>query len=68
MAQPSEKSEQVEQTLTALTGIDRRPCISASVCTWCGSEATDFRNALSEREYAISGFCQKCQDNTFGED
>ena len=68
MAQHSEKSEQVEQTLTALTGIDRRPCISANVCTWCGSEATDFRNEISAREYRISGFCQQCQDNTFGED
>jgi hypothetical protein len=25
-----------------------------------------FRGALSEKEYAISGFCQKCQDETFG--
>lgn len=68
MAQPSEKSEQVEQTLEKTFGFCRRLHIVENVCTWCGSEATDFRNALSEREYTISGFCQKCQDNTFGED
>lgn len=68
MATPSEKSEHYEQTLTALTGIDRLTSISADVCTWCGAEATEFRNEISRREYRISGFCQQCQDNTFGMD
>jgi hypothetical protein len=28
----------------------------------------DFRDALSKREYQISGLCQKCQDEMFGSD
>lgn len=34
----------------------------------CGGPAKKFRNALSTREFQISGFCQKCQDKVFGED
>ena len=28
--------------------------------------AEDFRDALSIREYQISGMCQECQDSVFG--
>lgn len=38
------------------------------ICTWCGNPVTAFRDKLSEKEYDISGFCQKCQDDTFGKD
>ena len=27
---------------------------------------SDFKDDLSRREYQISGMCQKCQDNVFG--
>jgi len=40
-------------------------------CTWCAKEIDEekeFRNEVSRREYKISGFCQQCQDETFGED
>lgn len=39
-------------------------------CTWCGEEfkLKDLRNEISRKEAKISGFCQKCQDSTFGED
>lgn len=32
----------------------------------CGEPVTGFRDALSEREYGISGMCQNCQDEVFG--
>ncbi len=32
-------------------------------CCWC--RADSFRDELSEREYHISGLCQKCQDKIF---
>lgn len=37
-------------------------------CPFCHqSVALDsFRDAISKREFAISGLCQSCQDKTFG--
>lgn len=35
---------------------------SYNQCTWCKGEAREFRNEISKKEYSISGFCQKCQD------
>lgn len=40
-------------------------------CVTCGSKsvkATDFKDALSREEFKISHMCQKCQDETWGED
>lgn len=39
-------------------------------CVTCGAKVdhTTFRNAISLREYAISGMCQGCQDSVFGFD
>lgn len=67
MAEPSKKSEQVEQMIASINGgVDRRTMIDADLCTDCGGPATDFKDELSKREYSISGFCQKCQDAIFG--
>lgn len=40
----------------------------AKKCPFCGCDTTNmkFRDKLSEKEYKISGLCQKCQDKTFG--
>lgn len=37
-------------------------------CSWCDVKVypSSFRDPLSLKEYHISGFCQKCQDQTFG--
>ena len=37
-------------------------------CASCAAPINkeDFRDALSVKEYGISGLCQKCQDNAFG--
>ena len=37
-------------------------------CVACGGPATDFKDALSRKEYGISGLCQKCQDKVFSDD
>lgn len=40
----------------------------AKKCPFCGCDTTNmkFRDKLSEKEFKISGLCQKCQDKTFG--
>jgi hypothetical protein len=40
-------------------------------CVFCNSTAvkmTDFVDKLSMKEFAISGMCQKCQDEFFNEE
>lgn len=39
-------------------------------CPFCGKDIDpnkEFRDELSKKEYAISGLCQACQDEVFGE-
>jgi len=45
----------------------------AGKCPWCKAETgnlteKDFRDAISWKEFGISGLCQKCQDNFFKSD
>ncbi len=72
MATPSKKSSDMEKSLTALTGQDRREVIRPSECIappfGCGGEAWTFRDNLSAMEYVISGLCQECQDQVFGDE
>lgn len=37
-------------------------------CPVCKAPITGFKDALSEKEYSISGMCQKCQDSIFESD
>ena len=39
-------------------------------CPFCPNEfeLEDLRNEISRKEAKISGFCQECQDKTFGKD
>lgn len=37
--------------------------INAGFCPTCGKEIGAFRDALSKREFEISGMCQVCQDS-----
>jgi hypothetical protein len=70
MATPTKKSEEIEQAIASITGSDRRETIRQNVCVpapiGCGGPAIKFRDELSQREYTISGLCQKCQDSIFG--
>jgi len=35
-------------------------------CPSCKNPVEGFKDALSEKEYLISGLCQKCQDSIWG--
>jgi hypothetical protein len=65
-----EKSPEMRSFLNAVSeamfGRSREKSIAINVCVVCGESAKDFKDALSEKEYAISGMCQKCQDSVFG--
>jgi hypothetical protein len=63
---PTKKSEEIESLLTSITGISRQDAEAKGICTWCKRPIIGFRDELSAREYQISGFCQTCQDETFG--
>jgi len=40
--------------------------VAEGSCVTCSGEATEFRDALSQKEYTISAMCQTCQDEVFG--
>lgn len=42
--------------------------VDAGICPFCHVPIipNEFRDALSLKEFRISGLCQKCQDETFG--
>ena len=40
--------------------------LSAGCCPTCSREIGEFRDALSKKEFSISGMCQSCQDSVFG--
>jgi hypothetical protein len=63
---PSDKSPEMEDFIRQTFGIDRRKCIEDDICVFCKVEAKVFRDQRSANEFAISGMCQKCQDDTFG--
>ena len=69
---PSTKSEEMEQAITGIFGHDRRQLIKENLCVpppiGCGKPIAEFRNAISAKEYSISGLCQRCQDDFFGVD
>lgn len=39
--------------------------IKNAICVFCGNEIEGFKNAISKKEYEISGLCQNCQDKVF---
>lgn len=43
--------------------------IKNNKCPFCNQtiDQTEFRDELSRKEYSISGLCQRCQDEVFGE-
>lgn len=42
--------------------------VDRGICPFCKKVVNkdDFRDAISRREFTISGLCQKCQDEFFG--
>ena len=45
---------------------DHNAKIERGECTTCGEKVGELRDALSIKEWKISGMCQKCQDSVFG--
>ena len=41
--------------------------VKAGKCPFCKEEVNikDFRDSLSQKEFKISGICQRCQDDFF---
>lgn len=64
MANPTSKAPAIEHFLNDMFG--RTSAITSDVCVFCAGDASTFKDDLSEKEYRISGLCQKCQDETFG--
>lgn len=68
MSQPTEKANEINNMLYRIIGLDRAESISNDICVSCGGVVAEFRDALSKKEYTISGLCQACQDKIFGYD
>jgi hypothetical protein len=70
--EPSKKSQGINDFLQKAFKMDRRDSIEEDMCLppplGCGKPATEFRDEVSRREYAITGMCQKCQDRIFGQE
>jgi len=47
-------------------GVPASERLERGECPACGKPITQFRDALSEKEYRLSGLCQECQDEVFG--
>ena len=62
---PTQKSQNIETLIGKIAGKSRKQTIIVNKCMLCGKNAENFKDALSAREYAISGMCQKCQDGFF---
>ncbi len=60
--------ESILEELSSVIGTPRSVAFSERLCVMCGGEAASFKNAISEKEYRLSGMCQKCQDSIFGGD
>jgi len=46
-------------------GRSRTLAMAGRQCVACGAAVKQLRDALSEKEYTISGMCQGCQDSVF---
>lgn len=67
---PTFKNPELEAMLTRMSGSDRRETIQFDRCrpqpVGCAGPAMEFKDALSLKEFTISGLCQECQDKVFG--
>jgi len=66
---PAKKSTEIESFLDDLLNLPkggRKEKIEENKCVICGRKVKGFRDQLSEKEYSISGLCERCQDEAFG--
>ena len=61
----------MNEELMKLAGFEKEVnLVKQGKCPICESiiQLEDFRNEISRKEFLISGFCQKCQDEIFNPD
>lgn len=63
-----ERIEELSKRPWVLMFPEKIELLKQELCTTCGNKITGFKNAISRKEYQISGMCQKCQDSVFGGD
>lgn len=61
--------EKLKNELADASGMERKPAPAKCGMRKCHGDgtATTFKDAMSRREYSISGLCQACQDVIFAE-
>jgi len=59
--------EYIDSTARTLFGLSQTEAMAKAVCVQCGGTSRVFYDAISLKEYAISGLCQSCQDEVFDE-
>jgi|TARA_R110000751_G_scaffold71396_5_gene144486 hypothetical protein len=68
---PTQKKPHIDAALNTISGDNRVEAVEANRCIkppiGCGLAGGDFKDAISLREYTISGLCQGCQDRIYGE-
>jgi len=57
--------EALLEEVSKLLGTSRKESFNKQTCVKCGKDAKSFKNALSTKEYSLSGMCQLCQNNFF---
>lgn len=66
---PAHKSPKMEEAIEHLTqewyGKSHNQSIIDNICVECSEVANEFTDALSIKEFSISGLCQQCQDKVF---
>lgn len=68
MAKPSTKKQGIYDLMDAVSGQPQghtQESIKGDVCVSCGGSATEFKDAISVKEYRMSGLCQICQEEVF---
>ena len=46
--------------------MSRSEALKNKKCVKCGDNAIKFKDAPSKKEYTLTAWCQKCQDDFFG--
>lgn len=65
---PAYKDSTIDNFLKQTFGVDRKASITNNVCALCQRQIdpkTEFTDALSAKEFTISGMCQSCQNKIF---
>ena len=68
MKRSPEMNDFVEAMSKEMFGRGLNSSIYNEVCVSCGEPAFEFDDALSRKEFTMSGLCQVCQNEVFGSD